>query len=151
MEPVDFATPLLLLAAMVVLILLGLPLLVHAAFRRKKFAVLRDGEQTYARRSSIRTELWVGAGITVAGVLCLVLGLGGYRGAMSGLEANIRQTYAPTQLDMHYWNGATANASLTLPDGTYLEHATVAIGPGNTPVILELPTAGEPQNSLEGE
>lgn len=133
--PVDFSLPLVLLATAVVFLLIGVPLLIHGVVRRKKFARLRDGEQTYALRSSIRTEL-ICSGIS--GVLMLVLlvvGVSGYNTAMKNLEANILQEYSPTQLDIKYWNGSWATADIEFADGTSYEDATVTIVDSDRPVV----------------
>ncbi|MCZ4149676.1 hypothetical protein BZG21_35310, partial [Escherichia coli] len=125
--PVAFGLPLMSVALSVVLLLIAVPLAVHALIRRRAFAGLRDGEQTYARRSSIRTEV-ISAGLAaVATAVFLVLGITGYSTAMSNLEANIHKEYSPTELDIKYWNGSWATADITLPDGTSYKDAQISM------------------------
>ncbi|WIV43241.1 MULTISPECIES: hypothetical protein [Glutamicibacter] len=133
--PVAFGLPLMSVALSVVLLLIAVPLAVHALIRRRAFAGLRDGEQTYARRSSIRTE-FISAGLAaVATAVFLVLGITGYSTAMSNLEANIHKEYSPTELDIKYWNGSWATADITLPDGTSYEDAQISMQAEYRPLV----------------
>ena len=120
---------------MLVSVLIAVPLAIHALIRRRAFAGLRDGEQTYARRSSIRTE-FISAGLAaVATAVFLVLGITGYSTAMSNLEANIHKEYSPTELDIKYWNGSWATADITLPDGTSYEDAQISMQAEYRPLV----------------
>lgn len=136
---VDFATPMLFLVVAVILFVIGVPVLIHGLVRRKKFATLRDGEQTYARRASIRTELLTSALAALLVVVCLGAGFSGYARALDHLQANIEQEFSPTKLEIHHWTGSSAVATLTLPDGTTFDPATIAVEDDYRPVINEAP------------
>lgn len=133
--PVAFGLPLMAVATSVVFLLIGLALLPHALFRRRSFSRLRDGEQTYARRASIRTEFIVAAAAGVITAVFLAVGITGYSTAMSNLEANIHKEYSPTKLDIKYWNGSWATADITLPDGTSYEDAQISMQAEYRPLV----------------
>ncbi|MEF9979793.1 MULTISPECIES: hypothetical protein [Micrococcaceae] len=133
--PVDFSLPLVSLAASVIFLLIGLPLIIHALIRRKGFTRLRDGEQTYARRASIRTE-FISAGIAVvATAICLVMGITGYNTAMSNLVANVQKEYSPTELEIKYWNGSWATADIAFADGTSYVDAQISMQSAYRPLV----------------
>lgn len=134
---VDFGTPLMLLGVAVIFFLLCIPMLIHGLIRRRKFSTLRDGEQTYSLRSSIRTELIMSALAAVLLVVCLVAGSSGYGRAMDNLQANIEREFSPTELDIHFWTGSSAVANISLPDGSSYEPATISLEDGYRPVINE--------------
>jgi len=135
--PVVFSRPLIALATSVIFLMIGLALLPHALMRRRYFSRLRDGEQTYSRRASIRTE-FLCAGIAGAMTVALVaFGLASYRTAMSNLEANVHKEYSPTKLDIKYWNGSWATADITFADGTSIDGAQISVQDAYRPFIAE--------------
>lgn len=136
---VDFTTPLVMLCLAVIFFLLGIPLLFHGLVRRRKFARLRDGEQTYALRSSIRTELLSSALGAFLVIVCLIVGVAGYGRAMNNLQANIEREFSPTQLDIHFWTGSSAITTMELPDGRLFDPATISVEADYRPVINEAP------------
>ncbi|WP_159612174.1 hypothetical protein [Glutamicibacter sp. JC586] len=136
---VDFATPLILLCVAVIFFLLCIPMLIHGLIRRRNFSRLRDGEQIYSLRSSIRTELIMSALAAVLVIACLVIGFTGYGRAMNNLQANIEREFSPTELEIHFWTGSSAIANISLPDGTSYDPATISVEEGYRPVINEAP------------
>lgn len=133
--PVAFDLPLMAVAISVVFLLIGLALLPHALFRRRSFSRLRDGEQTYARRASIRTEFIVAAAAGVITAVFLTVGITGYNNAMSNLEANVHKAYSPAELDIKYWNGSWATADVTFADGTTYKDAQISMQAAYRPFI----------------
>lgn len=135
---VDFITPMLGFGVAAVLLIGGVPLLLHGWYRRKRFEQLADGYQTYKLRSSIRAEL-VAGGL----VLSLMAALGifavlGYTSSARNLQSNIEQLYNPAKLELGTFNGSWMSADITLDDGTSFSNARVDVRAGNEPFIEDL-------------
>lgn len=128
---VDFVVPMLYISVALMLALIFIPTLLHGLMRRRKFATLVTGYQTYAMRSSIRTELIVATLAGIFAVVCALIGGTGYTKAMDNLAVNIQTQYNPSSLELGYWNGSWATANITLDDGTSFEDVVVQLeGPG---------------------
>ncbi|MGP9650249.1 hypothetical protein ACT3TP_07160 [Glutamicibacter sp. AOP38-B1-38] len=137
-EPIDFLRPLVYFGVAVTLVLICFPTLIHGLIRRGDFQRKPDGLQTYALKSSIRTELIVAGASGLLAIVCTIVAASGYFTAMKHLEANIALKYEPTSLDLGYWNGSWATTSLVLPDGTSFSDVVVEVREAGEPFIEEI-------------
>ncbi|WP_313811025.1 hypothetical protein [Glutamicibacter sp.] len=135
---VDLYDPLVFAGVALIVLVFGIPILLHAWIRKAKFNKLPDGYQTHALRTSIRIETIVGA---AAIAMLAALGIAswvGFNTAWSNLEANIEQKYHPVELNIHEYNGSWIGADITLEDGTSFNDVVVEIRDGNEPFITEV-------------
>lgn len=135
---VDFVTPLFGIGVAAVLLVGGMPMLLHGWYRKKKFEQLSDGYQTYKLRSSIRAEVIAG-GLALA--LMAVLGISavlGYTSSARNLQANIERHYNPAQLELGTFNGSWISVDITLDDGTSFSNTPVEIREDNEPFIEDV-------------
>lgn len=137
-EPIDFLRPLVLFGVAVTLLLICFPTLIHGLIRRGDFQRKPDGLQTYALKSSIRTELIVAGASGALAIVCTIVAATGYFASMKHLEANIALKYEPTSLDLGYWNGSWATTSLVLPDGASFSDVVVEVRETGEPFIEEI-------------
>lgn len=141
--PVDFSTPMFLAVGVPLFVLPGVALLIHARYRRRRFARDAPGYQTFSRRRGIQVELWIGAGCVILAALLGALAAVGYQRAWQHLAANIQLKYQPLQLEPRYWNGSWAVVDLTLPDGTRMRDARVTVSPAGEPRVEGLGDAAD--------
>ena len=135
---VDFMTPMMHLGVGGILLVFAIPLIIHALFRKRRFARLTEGYQTYKSRSSIRTEMVTGALCLAAALVFGVLAWTNYSTATSNLAANIEQRYQPAEFTLGSWNGSWATVDITLEDGTRFTDSVVVVRAGNEPFIEDV-------------
>lgn len=135
---VDYLTPMMHLGVAGILVVFGIPLLLHGLFRRRRFSRLRDGEQTWKARSSIRIELLTGGVALLIAAVFGALSWNGYERSTRHLEANIVQRYHPSSFELGYWNGSWATIDITLPDGTRFPDSIVMLRAGSEPFIEDI-------------
>ncbi|MBB5747801.1 hypothetical protein [Micrococcus sp. TA1] len=137
---VDFQSPVATLWVAGVLVLVGLAVLGHAVWRRRRHVAYarRTGRNTDpAHLRDTRVEQVVSyLCLAVAGVLAGLAALGAWQ-THQNVRGNLAAKYGVTAVDNARWSGAFLVADLTLADGTVRRDATVYFEADGEPLTGE--------------
>ncbi|MET0978293.1 MAG: hypothetical protein ABWX63_05700 [Paeniglutamicibacter terrestris] len=143
-QPVDFATPQIILAVAVILTVFAIPLGMHALYRLRKYRKDTENSRTYVRRRDIAIESSLaGIGLLMV-LLCVVIAAVGWKSSAANLVANVQTRYVVTDVSMTLWNGSTAKVDLTDANGVRGYGIDVSFD------AVGLPVLGEPAASEDG-
>lgn len=141
-QPVDFATPQIILAVAVILTVFAFPLGMHALYRIRKYRKDTENSRTYVRRRDIGIESGLaGIGLMMV-LLCVVIAGVGWKSSAANLVANVQTRYVVTDVSMTLWNGSTAKVDLTDANGIRGYGIDVSFDALGLPVLGDL-TASE--------
>ena len=140
--PIDLQTSLVAQGMGVLLAIIGLAVLAHGMWRRRRYrAHLDDQDARYAGPDRVRDatrEIVAGAGVLLLGVAALVFAAFESRASDQAIQDNVSAKYGVESVVGKEWRGNALNADVTTPDGT-VHHD----------VLITFAESGEPQISRD--
>ena len=140
--PIDLQTPLVTQWTGTLLAIVGLAVLAHGVWRRKRYqAHLDDEDARYAGPDRVKDavrETFAGAGVLFLGLALLAYAIYGDITSKNNIQDNVAKKYGVESVEDKGWRGNALRADVTMPDGTV--HRDVQI-------IFE--DSGEPQISRD--
>lgn len=144
---VDFESPVTTLWVVGVLLLIGVAVLVHAVWRRRRHLshAQRTGRNTdpgYLRDTRVEQVVSY-ACLGLAAVLAGFAALGAWQ-THQNVRSNLAAKYGVTAVENATWSGAFLVADLTMADGTVREDATIYFEADGEPLTGEDVFSGAP-------
>ncbi len=140
--PIDLQTPLVTQWVGTLVAIVGLAVLAHGLWRRKRYqAHLDDEDARFAgpdRTKDAVREVFAGAGALVIGLAAVAYAVYGDITSQNNIQENVAKKYGVESVEDKGWRGNALRADVTMPDGTV--HRDVQI-------IFE--DSGEPQISRD--
>lgn len=133
--PVNFLTPLVLVAVAGIVFLFAIPLGISVLVRWKKFGTDPDSLQTYARRRDLRIQSGLAIASLVLAPAALVAAAATWHDSRSNLATNVEARYNVSDVKMTSWNGSWAVVDLVDGTGLPVSGMDVVINDGYEPTL----------------
>jgi hypothetical protein len=141
-EPIDLQTPLVVQWTGILLVAVGLAVVAHGLWRRKRYeGHLDDEDARYAGPDRIKDafrEILAGAGLLAIGVAAITYAAFGEQASQQHIQDNVAAKYGVESVEPIQWRGNALEADLTMPDGSV-----------HRDVLIVFEDSGEPQISRD--
>jgi hypothetical protein len=141
-EPIDLQTPLVAQWTGILLVVVGLAVIAHGMWRRKRYqGHLDDEDSRYAGPDRVKDsfrEILAGAGVFIIGAGAIAYSVFGEQSWQRNVQDNVAAKYGVESVEPKQWRGNALEADVTMPDGT-VHHDVLIVFEGS----------GEPQISRD--